>query len=100
MYAVVNRLEVNEGPEAFEQLFSDSMRDHLGGVPGLRRATLLQPMTGSTYLSVMEFDDEEAFRSWMRSDAFRAAHDGSSGPGNQAMPSTVETYNCILDVAP
>ena len=97
MYVVMNRLDV--AGSDFERTFGDSMRAHLPGVPGLRRATLLQPAHGTeSYVSVMEFEDEDAFKAWTRSDSFRAAHTSS---GDQPpVPSAIETFRTVVDVAP
>ncbi|SHL13863.1 Heme-degrading monooxygenase HmoA [Pseudonocardia thermophila] len=98
MYIVHNRLDVPaEEAEAFEKVFVDSMRATLGGVPGLRRSQLLRPTKpGAPYISTMEFDSEEDFRAWMRSDSFKAAHSDAQSPGMQA-PSSIEFFNVIED---
>lgn len=99
MYVVVNRLDITpDTAEAFEEVFANSMRSTLGGVPGLRRSTLMRPEgEGLPYLSTMEFESEEAFMAWLKSDSFKAAHSDDQAPGMQA-PSAVEPYTLIEDL--
>lgn len=99
MFVVHNRIEVPaEGAETFEQAFTESMRTTLAGVPGLRRSLLMRP-TGpnAPYVSTMEFDSQDDFRAWMRSDSFAAAHSDKQAPGMQA-PSAIELFTVIEDV--
>ncbi|TVT45155.1 antibiotic biosynthesis monooxygenase [Amycolatopsis cynarae] len=100
MYTVMNRIEVTEGmAEGFEKGFSASMNATLPGVPGLLRSTLLRPAKpGQPYVSVMEFTDEDAFRAWMGSESFRAAHKGAAeNPTTGA--SVVETFDTVTEIA-
>lgn len=99
MFVVHNRIEVPaEGAEAFEQAFTGSMRTTLAGVPGLRRSLLMRP-TGpnAPYVSTMEFDSQDDFRAWMKSDSFAAAHSDTQAPGMQA-PSAIELFTALEDV--
>ena len=99
MFVVHNRIEVPaEGAETFEQAFTGSMRTTLAGVPGLRRSLLMRP-TGpnAPYVSTMEFDSQDDFRAWMKSDSFAAAHSDKQAPGMQA-PSAIELFTVIEDV--
>jgi heme oxygenase (mycobilin-producing) len=76
MFVVINELFVSpENRGMFERNFPASMRGTLPGVPGLSSARLLRPEeTDRGYLSVLEFDDDAAYTTYMASDAFRAAH--------------------------
>ncbi|USX52338.1 antibiotic biosynthesis monooxygenase [Lentzea sp. HUAS12] len=78
MFIATNRMFVNpEMSEEFERYFRGNMRTHLPGVPGLLRSTLLKPtQDDQPYVSVNEFESEDAFRAWVASDAFREAHKG------------------------
>jgi heme-degrading monooxygenase HmoA len=99
VFVVHNRIEVPaEGAETFEQAFTESMRTTLAGVPGLRRSLLMRP-TGpnAPYVSTMEFDSQDDFRAWMKSDSFAAAHSDQQAPGMQA-PSAIELFTVIEDV--
>ena len=82
MYVVHNRIEVGPADaEAFENAFTTSMRTTLGGVPGLRRSLLMRPARpGQPYVSTMEFDFQDDFKAWMKSDSFRAAHADAQAP--------------------
>lgn len=99
MYIVMNRIDVGpDQAEGFETHFAASMRSTLNGVPGLRRTSLLRPVgPNQPYLSTMEFDSQDDFLAWMRSDSFRAAHANVDAPGMQA-PSGVEQYTAIEDI--
>ncbi|HEY5187164.1 MAG TPA: antibiotic biosynthesis monooxygenase [Actinomycetes bacterium] len=99
MFVVHNRIEVPaEGAEAFEQTFIGSMRTALAGVPGLRRSLLMRPAgPNAPYISTMEFDSQDDFRAWMKSDSFTAAHSDKQAPGMQA-PSAIELFTVIEDL--
>jgi heme-degrading monooxygenase HmoA len=97
MFVVMNRLET-ETPERFETVFSRSMRSTLDGVPGLVRASLLRlSKEEGNFVSVLEFEDEAAFKAWMRSDSFLKAHRGVD-PDDQPTSSTIETYSTALEL--
>lgn len=99
MFVVHNRIEVPaEGAEEFEQAFTGSMRTTLAGVPGLRRSLLMRPSgPNAPYVSTMEFDSQDDFRAWMKSDSFAAAHSDKQAPGMQA-PSAIELFTVVEDV--
>lgn len=100
MFVVTNELIVSEENRAqFESEFSASMHATLPGVPGLRRATLLAPTeAGRGHLATMEFDDEESYRAYIRSDAFKAAH---PWPGRVPLENdpTLATYTVHTDLS-
>ena len=98
MYIVMNRLEVPaEQAGTFESHFSGNMTSTLGDVPGLHRAALLRPHRDEDpYVAVMEFTDETAFRNWVTSDAFRAAH--GHGPREGGEPPSVASYEVVTEV--
>ena len=100
MFVVHNRSEVPaEGADAFEQAFTESMRTTLGGVPGLRRSLLMRPNNpDAPYVSTMEFDSQDDFRAWMKSESFAAAHADTQAPGMQA-PTSIELFTVLEDVA-
>ncbi len=77
MYIAMNRFKVTPGhEEAFETLWRD--RDsHLGGTPGFLEFKMLRGAKGkdyTLYISQSRWQDETAFRDWMKSDSFRKAH--------------------------
>ena len=96
MFVVHNRIEVPaDVADAFEQAFALSMRANLVGVPGLRRSLLMRPTGPNTpFVSTMEFDSQDDFRAWMKSDSFAAAHSDTQAPGMQA-PSSIEFFDVI-----
>jgi heme-degrading monooxygenase HmoA len=96
MYVVTNRITVApENAEKFEEVFTASMRDTLGGVAGLQRSTLQRPAAdGLPYVSTMEFDSRDDFIAWMRSDSFRASHSNSEA-NSLASASAIEQHTVI-----
>lgn len=97
MHIVVNRITVIEGmAQQFEEGFAKSMRNTLPGVPGLIRSTLLKPKEdGEPYVSTMEFTDEESFMAWVKSEAFRVAHDIAV---DTTAASTIEIYSVLEEI--
>lgn len=98
MFVVANELVVNEDHrEQFETTFAQSIRETLIGVPGLLRTSLLAPTeSGQGHLSTLEFESEEAYRAYLGSDAFRAAH---PWPGRVPLvSSTLRTYTVHTDL--
>lgn len=99
MFVVANELVVDEEyREQFETTFAQSMRETLIGVPGLLRTSLLAPTDlGEGHLSTLEFESEEAYRAYLGSDAFRAAH---PWPGRVPLVSSaLRTYTIHTDIA-
>ena len=96
MFIITNRLVVSEENAAeFERVFTASMRDTLGGVPGLHRSTLLRPEApGLPYVSTMEFDTRDSFLAWMRSDSFRASHSNTEA-NSLTSTSSIEQHTVI-----
>mgnify|MGYP002733772006 CR=1 FL=1 len=97
MFVVTNRLNVApENAAEFERVFSASMRDTLGGVPGLIRSTLQRPVADSLpYISTMEFTSREDFGAWLKSDSFRASH--SNVEANSLTTSSVVEQHTIIE---
>lgn len=98
MFVVTNELVVDEQyREQFESTFPESMYATLPGVPGLLRASLLAPTEpGRGHLATLEFEDEDAYRAYIHSDAFRAAH---PWPGRVPLVSnTLTTYTVHTDM--
>jgi heme oxygenase (mycobilin-producing) len=97
MHIVMNRITAAEGKaQEFEDGFTRSMRDTLPGVPGLLRSTLLKPKEPTDpYLSTMEFVDQESFLAWVKSEAFRVAHDVAV---DTTAASTIEIYSVLEEV--
>ena len=98
MFVVTNELLVDEQHrEQFEETFPASMRATLPGVPGLLRANHMAPTEpGRGNLAVMEFADEQAYRAYIHSEAFRAAH---PWPGRVPLAgNTLTTYTVHTDL--
>lgn len=100
MFVATNRLYVPaERAEEFERHFRDNMRTFLPGVPGLKRSTLLRPTKeNDPYVSVNEFESEEAFRAWVASDSFKAAHARNRGIARHVTGNAVECFDPIEDL--
>ncbi|MGW3043025.1 antibiotic biosynthesis monooxygenase family protein [Kitasatospora sp. NPDC001159] len=98
-YTVMNRIDVEAAEaEAFEARFAASMSATLPGVPGLVRSALLRPQAeGAPYVAVMEFTGVDAFRAWMSSDSFKAAHGHSAGQEG-AGGAHVEAFHTVAEV--
>ena len=99
MYIVHNRIEVPaDEADAFQEVFTASMRTTLDGVPGLSRTTLLKPTKeGQPWVSTMEFDTKDDFMAWLGSESFKAAHANVHAPGMQA-PAGIEAFDVVSDV--
>jgi heme-degrading monooxygenase HmoA len=100
MFTVVNELFVTpENRPEFEQNFPASMRGTLPGVPGLCGARLLHPSQQDRgYLSILEFSDEDAYNTYLASDAFRAAH---TWPDHAPINSNrLTTYRICTEISP
>ena len=97
MHIVINRITAAEGKaQEFEAGFAQSMRDTLPGVPGLVRSSLLKPKEPTDpYLSTMEFVDQASFLAWVKSEAFRAAHDVAV---DTTAASTIEIYSVLEEI--
>ncbi|MER5266457.1 antibiotic biosynthesis monooxygenase [Actinosynnema sp. NPDC002837] len=100
MFIATNRLFVPaERAEEFEAHFRSSMREHLPGVPGLRRSTLLRPTRpDQPYVSVNEFDTEDDFRAWVASDSFKEAHRRNAGIARHVTGNAAETFRPSEDL--
>ncbi|SFR25043.1 Heme-degrading monooxygenase HmoA [Lentzea waywayandensis] len=100
MFIATNRLFVPaERAEEFEAHFRDNMRTYLPGVPGLLRSTLLKPTKDDQpYVSVNEFETEDDFRAWVKSDSFREAHKRNRGIARHVTGNAVETFQHAEDM--
>ena len=96
MYVVHTRISVPpEGADAFQEVFVTSMRETLGGVPGLERALLLKPTAeDQPWISTMEFDTKENYAAWVKSDSFKASHKNAGDPGMQ-VPIALEFFDVV-----
>lgn len=77
MYIAMNRFKIKPGKEEdFIRIWRE--RDtYLNEVPGFKSFNLLQGQSTEEYtlfISHSIWQDEEAFRAWTKSDAFRRAH--------------------------
>ena len=75
MYIVANRVPVATG---WEEAFEERFRRRAGQVdqqPGFVRMQILRPVeTGDPYIVLTTWDSHEAFRAWIGSEDFKAAH--------------------------
>jgi heme oxygenase (mycobilin-producing) len=79
----------------FERAFLDRQR-LMGDSPGFVRFAFLKPLRNDEYLVMSEWESEQAFRDWVSSDAFKAAHRGD-GQRSFGGHSELRTYE-VLDV--
>jgi heme-degrading monooxygenase HmoA len=79
----------------FEQAFLNRQR-LMGESPGFVRFAFLKPLRNDEYLVMTEWESEQAFRDWVSSDAFKAAHRGD-GQRSFGGHSELRTYE-VLDV--
>jgi heme-degrading monooxygenase HmoA len=96
MFTVTNRIPVPAAADgSFEEQFRASVGTHLADVEGPLGARLLRPQgEGGVYVAVTDFVSKGAFTGWMKSAAFRAAHQSSS-PG---MAGEVESFETAVAV--
>ena len=85
MYLTMNRFKVKPGRQAdFEEVWAK--RDsHLKSVPGFVAFHLLKGEEKDgyrLYASHTAWENEDAFRDWTRSEAFRKAHAGAGSHGD------------------
>ncbi|WP_299880393.1 antibiotic biosynthesis monooxygenase [uncultured Sulfitobacter sp.] len=104
MYLAMNRFHVpTANADAFEALWLG--RDsHLKGMEGFVEFHMLKgPETDGLilYASHTVWRDEEAFRGWTRSDAFRAAHRNAGNPDQKLHEGTpqFEGFSAIQHIA-
>jgi heme-degrading monooxygenase HmoA len=75
MFVVMNRVPVAPG---WEHAFEERFRERAGQVernPGFVRMEVLKPETPDTpYLVSTVWESQEAFRAWVGSEDFKAAH--------------------------
>jgi heme-degrading monooxygenase HmoA len=85
MYLTMNRFKVaKDHAEEFEALWK-TRDSHLKQVPGFVQFALLKGPEAEDhvlYASHTVWRDEESFREWTRSEAFRAAHGGAKSSGH------------------
>jgi len=77
MYIAMNRFRITKGREQDFINVWKNRDSHLETVPGFKKFNLLQGATGeeeTLFASHSEWESEEAFRNWTKSDAFRLAH--------------------------
>ncbi|MFE9607194.1 antibiotic biosynthesis monooxygenase family protein [Streptomyces sp. NPDC006012] len=100
MFVATNRLFVSpDRSEEFEAHFRNNMNSYLAGVKGLRRSTLLRPVSAEhPYVSINEFDSEDDFRAWVASDSFKQAHARNRGIARNVTGNAVETFQVAEDL--
>lgn len=101
MYLAMNRFRIARG---HEQTFIDHWRQresYLDQVPGFVRFHLLQgPQTEeyTLFASHTEWESEDAFEAWTRSEAFRMAHANAGKSPREIYlgPPQLELFNAVL----
>lgn len=101
MYIAMNRFKIAQGKEEeFIEIWR-SRETHLQEVPGFRNFHLLQGPQGEGYTlfaSHTEWDSEESFSNWMRSEAFRKAH-ANAKPSKEIYlgPPQFEGFTAVIE---
>lgn len=71
---VINAVTLTEaGKTDFEERFA-ARAGTVSGAPGFEAFELLRPLEGDRYLVYTRWASEDAFKDWMRSEQFSAAH--------------------------
>jgi heme-degrading monooxygenase HmoA len=104
MFIAMNRFRVARGREAdFEQVWR-SRDSNLRSVPGFVAFHLLRGPEAedhTLFASHTVWRDEDAFRDWTRSEAFRQAHAGAGQVRDLYMgPPQLELFNAVQEVMP
>lgn len=96
MYIAMNRFNIHEGKGGdFESAWRDR-ESFLKDVPGFIKFRLLK-LDDSHYSSYAEWENEEVFLAWTRSEAFRKAHGQRTPEGIIAGPPKLECWQVVLD---
>ena len=77
MYLAMNRFKIVLGRENDFETVWKSRETHLEDVKGFKKFNLIKGSTNkefSLYVSHSEWDSEDAFWSWTKSESFRLAH--------------------------
>ena len=77
MYIAMNRFKIAPGEEAAFQMVWEKRDSHLREVPGFKNFKLLRGPQGeehTLFASHTIWESHEAFVTWTKSEAFRAAH--------------------------
>lgn len=94
----INALEV---PDQMAGTLEERFRNRAGEVekvPGFQRFQLLRPTDDSDrWFVVTWWDSEEAFESWLSSDAFSKGHAQSAQHGPAATGSELLSFEVVLD---
>ena len=80
MYLAMNRFKIVIGKEDEFETVWKSRETHLDGVKGFKKFNLIKGDTNkefSLYVSHSEWNSEEDFLNWTKSEAFRQAHKGA-----------------------
>jgi heme-degrading monooxygenase HmoA len=88
-------------PEAGAAALEEAMQNRLGlveGEPGFGGLQVWRPLRGGDpYRMVTWWTEEQAFRSYMRSEAHRASHARTPRGSDRPRPSGLDRYWCISD---
>jgi heme-degrading monooxygenase HmoA len=74
MFVAINFISCADGyRERFEELFR-TRAGAIDSMPGFQRLKVLRPHDRSEYLIMSEWDSEEHFKAWTKSEAFVEGH--------------------------
>ncbi|MGR9117014.1 MAG: antibiotic biosynthesis monooxygenase family protein [Gammaproteobacteria bacterium] len=99
MYIAINRFRIARGQEArFEEIWRNR-KSYLNDVPGFIAFNLLRGAAGdeaTVFLSHSQWESEQAFADWTRSEAFKLAHKQARSPEGVLLgPPQFEGYSSV-----
>jgi len=103
MFIAMNRFRITKGREAdFEAIWA-SRESYLDEVPGFVEFHLVrgpEHEDHTLYATHVLWRDEDAFKAWTTSDAFRKAHANAGGPATQGLylgPPQFEGFTVVME---
>ncbi len=98
MYIAMNRFTIHPGKgDVFEGAWRER-ESFLKDVPGFIKFRLLK-LDDTHYSSSAEWENEEVFVDWTKSESFRKAHGQRMAEGVIAGPPNLECWQVVLDEA-
>ena len=97
MHIVTNRVFVNsDWQDEFEQRFQ-SRAGKIEQQPGFCRMQILRPLSADTpYIVYTEWENEQAFKNWVGSEDFKAAHQNPMPEEAFSQKGALEQHSVII----
>ena len=96
MYIAMNRFNIYEGKGAEFEAAWRERESFLKEAPGFIKFRLLK-LNDSHYSSYAEWESEEVFLDWTKSESFRKAHGRRMPEGVISGPPNLECWQVVLD---